>query len=143
MKSRIRSLSAISQIRDQALQERSVELNRMQSHLSQIHQVRKELDRVRVEECRVTMIEALPYVGRFLGNIQAEDDRAAAAEVQVTRMIETKREEVLSAWRDVRSVNHVLGSVNQRMAEQAARAEAAATDERNIISYQRSRREVA
>lgn len=143
MRDRIRSLTAISQIRDQALQERSSELTRMQSDLSRIHNIRKDLERARVEECGVTMIEALPYVGKFLGTIAVEDKKAAVAEAQVTRMIEVKREEVLSAWREVRSVNHVLGSLRDTIAVQAIRAENAATDERNIISYQRVRREVA
>lgn len=143
MKARMKSLAAISRIRDRDLQERSTELNSMRADLRRIDRVREDLDRARREECRVSLPEALPYVANFLDAIGAEDVRAAQAQRTMADLIEVKREEVVSAWRGVRAIDQVRDQVAASLRRAIAQAESIETDERNIIAYGRARQQMA
>lgn len=137
MRSRIRTMNAISRIRDHELQGKTAELAQMQDDLGRIREAKQGLRDARLEGCRVEAPEAMAYISNFLRQINREESRAEAAETRMVGMIGAKREEVLESWRGVRSVEKLRDSAVVQMNVIEQTAENSGNDERNLIAYGR------
>lgn len=133
-------MEAISRIRNHELKGKSADLTRMQSDLGRIQEIRKDLRAARVEAVSVDTVEAMFYVTGFLRTVRNEEVKADQAEAHISGLIEHKREEVMEAWRGVRSVDRLRDSAVAQMLSMEVAAETAVNDERNLIAYGRARR---
>ncbi|WP_134680614.1 flagellar FliJ family protein [Paracoccus ravus] len=143
MRTRIKSLARLAELRDRELRLRSGELVRLQNDLQRLKETREALDRARAEGCRASTPEAMPYLAGFLASIDREDGQAAAAESQVQKVVEVKRGEVLRARVDFGSVDRLKEILEDRQRRDSNMREAAETDERNLIGYGRAVRQRA
>jgi len=102
-----------------------------------------ELERRKVEEGNITLLEALPYLPHFLSDIRTEATRLGAAISQLEESIELKKEDVMQAWQETEKTNHLEVREKLAMRLEQERLEQMEADERSVIAYARSLRRSA
>lgn len=137
MRRRLATLALIARLDDRRLKQAVVELAPLQARAAALAEEQGELDRRRTEESAVTLIEAMPYLGRFLASLRREMDRIDAEGRAVAQAVDAKRDEVLAAWRDLRSKEQMQDAILAAARHSAAVADQAELDERAIQSYSR------
>lgn len=137
MSRRLRSLNTIIRLRDQELKTHAAELVGMQAALGHLEAGRAELQRMRVEECRVEDPAAMAYVASFLAQTHRQDRLMARQQDALAVEVETKRREVLEAWREGKVVCHLADRVRDDARRKLERGELQASDERTIMSLGR------
>jgi flagellar biosynthesis chaperone FliJ len=138
MTRRLETLAMMGRLHDRRLSLRAAELAPLQDRASGLAAERAELERRRQEETAVALTEAMPYTARFLLTLRRERDRLSAEKAVVDRAVEAKREEVLEAWRDLRSNTHLREAMLARLLHDRRRAEQAEADERGVMDHARA-----
>lgn len=137
MKRRLATLATIARLDDRRLRQAAAELAPLQERIAGLEAEAQELDRRRVQESGVTMVEAMPYLGRFLATLRRERDRIAADRAATEQAAEAKRDEVLLAWRDLRSKEQLRDGILARGRQRVLLAEQAESDERGVQAHAR------
>lgn len=137
MTRRLATLATIARLDDQRLRQHAAELVPLQDRAARLLAEVQELDRRRQTESSVTLIEAMPYLGRFLATLRREKDRLDAESRAVAQAVDAKRDEVLSAWRDLRSKEHLQDAIRDAARHKLALADQAEADERAVQSHAR------
>lgn len=140
MKRRLATLATIARLDDRRLRQAAAELAPLQARLAALATEAGELDRRRQQESAVTLVEAMPYLGRFLATLRREADRIAADRAVIERAVEAKRDEVLQAWSDLRSKEHLRDALLARARQRAMQAGQAEADERGVMAHARQTR---
>lgn len=140
MTRRLATLATIARLDDRRLRQAAAELVPLQERLAGLEAEATELDRRRQQESAVTLIEAMPYLGRFLATLRRETDRITAARAAVETAVESKRDEVLDAWRDLRSKEQLRDALLARARTEALLADQTESDERGLQSHARRAR---
>ena len=140
MTRRLATLATIVRLDDRRLRQVAAELAPLQARLAMLAAEADELDRRRQQESAVTLVEAMPYLGRFLATLRREADRMAADRAAIERAVEAKRDEVLRAWGDLRSKEHLRDALLARARQQAMQAEQAEADEHGVMAHARQTR---
>lgn len=137
MKRRLATLATIMRLDDQRIKTHAAELVVLQERAASIAQEASELDRRRQTESSVTTIEAMPYLGYFLATLRGEYARLNAERRAVEQAVDAKRDEVLAAWRDYTSKDHLQQAIYVAARQKRAATEQGEMDERTIQSHVR------
>lgn len=140
MKRRLATLATIARLDDRRLRQAAAELAPLQARLAALATEAGELDRRRQQESAVTLVEAMPYLGRFLATLRREADRIAADRAAIEGAVEAKRDEVLQAWSDLRSKEHLRDALLARARHRVMQAGQAEADERGVMAHARQTR---
>ena len=140
MTRRLATLATIARLDDLRLQQAAAELAPLQARLAMLAAEADELDRRRQEESVVTLVEAMPYLGRFLATLRREADRMAADRAAIEQAVAAKHDEVLQAWSALRSKEHLRDALLARARQQALQAEQGEADERGVMAHARKTR---
>lgn len=140
MKRRLATLATIARLDDRRLRQSAAELLPLQDKAARLDAEARELDRRRQQESAITLIEAMPYLGRFLATLKRETDRITQDRATLESAIDAKRQEVLAAWRDLRAKEHLQHRIHDRAQAVRIQAEQAEMDERGVLSHARRAR---
>ena len=116
------------------------ELQPLQDRIAWLDTEAQELLRRRVSESTVTDVEAMPYLVRFLATVKRELDRIAKDRTGTVRAADAKREEVLVAWKDLRSKALLRSTLLDRVRREALLDEQGTLDERATQDHLRRSR---
>ncbi len=130
MKRRLATLAMVARLDDRRMREAAAELIPLQDRVARLAAEIDALDRRRQEESRVTEVEALPYLGRFLATLRREMDRIGSDMAATEKAADRKREEVLDAWKDLRPKERLQASLLDRAFQERLRVEQVDADER-------------
>lgn len=137
MKRRLKAIATLVRLQDRVLKAEAAALVEMQGRMSVIEASRSELDRMRREECAVTEPAAMPYVAKFLTTVHREDQRLGHAATILSGQMETRREAVLEAYRELKSTEHLEDRIRIDMGKAAEKKEQDEVSERNIVLHAR------
>lgn len=140
MRRRLATLATVARLDDRRLRQHAAELAPLQDHAARLEAEARELDRRRHQESAVTLIEAMPYLGRFLATLRRETDRLSAERARVDRAVEAKRDAVLEAWRDLRAKEELQAALLSRARARVLQAEQEAADEGAVQAHARRAR---
>ena len=140
MKRRLATLATLARLDDRRLREAAAELVPLQDRVARLAAEAQELDRRRQQESTVTLVEAMPYLGRFLVTLRRETDRIASDRVKADKAEDSKREQVLDAWRDLRPKESLQTKLLDHARLERLRVEQAELDERGVQAHVRRSR---
>lgn len=127
MKEREKTYALLARLHTQEMETEASTLAALQGEADRLVSERNRLDQSRREGASVTMVEAMPYRGRFLNIVRKENQRLSRLIDDVERRIETQRDKVMDAYREVRSSEKLREDVKdniRRAIRQSAEAEA-------------------
>ena len=127
MTGREKTYALLARLHNHEMETQAGTLAALQVEADRLATEQKRLDQSRREGASVTMIEAMPYRGRFLNIVRQENQRLSHLINDVEKRIETQRDKVINAYREVRSSEKLQEDVRTdilRAAREAAQAEA-------------------
>ena len=127
MTGREKTYALLARLHNHEMETQAGTLAALQVEADRLTTEQKRLDQSRREGASVTMIEAMPYRGRFLNIVRQENQRLSHLINDVEKRIETQRDKVINAYREVRSSEKLQEDVRTdilRAAREAAQAEA-------------------
>lgn len=140
MKRRLATLATLARLDDRRMREAAAELAPLQDRIAQLAAEAQELDRRRRHESTITLVEAMPYLGRFLVTLRREADRIASDRATTQQAEDLKREQVLGAWRDLRPKEALQAKILDQARHERLRAEQVESDERGVQVHVRRAR---
>lgn len=139
MNSRLKAIKTVQRLHGLALREKAAELSELNGRLSMIELARADLERKRIHETTVDMVELMEYVPTFLAHTREQDKKLGEAEVVMQGHVARAREQVMKHYRDKRSSEGLEEILRQRTRQAEEEREAKAADERSVTNYTRGR----
>ncbi|MEY8802238.1 flagellar FliJ family protein [Leisingera sp. XS_AS12] len=135
MADRKKTYALLARLHKQEMEAQSVVLSSMQDEADRLTRERSALEESRRAGASVTMIEAMPYRGRFLNAVRQENQRLSGLIADVENKIGVQRDKVLNAYRELRSAEQLDGNIKAAQAE--AEQEAAQVDADEMVLLRR------
>lgn len=129
MKKREQTYALLARLHTQEMETEAGTLAALQGEADRLEAERNRLDQSRREGASVTMVEAMPYRGRFLNIVRKENQRLSHLIDDVERRIETQRDKVLEAYREVRSSEKLREDVKDNIRRAIRQSAQSETDE--------------
>lgn len=129
MRKREQTYALLARLHTQEMETEASTLAALQGEADRLVSERNRLDQSRREGASVTMVEAMPYRGRFLNIVRKENQRLSHLIDDVERRIETQRDKVLEAYRDVRSSEKLREDVKDNIRRAIQHSAQSETDE--------------
>lgn len=133
MVDRRKTYALLARLHKQEMEAQSVVLSSLQDEADRLSREQSALEESRRAGASVTMIEAMPYRGRFLDAIRQENQRLSGLIAEAERKIDAQRDTVLDAYRELRSAEQLDGSIRAALAEAEQEAAQADADEMVLL----------
>ena len=141
MSNRLKAIKTVQRLHGLALREKAAELSELNGRLSMIELARADLERKRIHETSVEMVELMEYLPTFLAHTREQDKKLAEAETVLQGHVARAQEQVMKHYRDKRSSEGLEEILRQRLSREQEERDAKASDERSITNYARSKME--
>ena len=133
MTGREKTYALLARLHNQEMETQAGTLAALQGEADRLTAEQKQLDQSRREGVSVTMIEAMPYRGRFLNIVRQENQRLSRLISDVEKRIETQRDKVIDAYREVRSSEKLQDDVRTEILRALRQADQAEADEMTLL----------
>lgn len=133
MTGREKTYALLARLHNQEMETQAGTLAALQGEADRLDAERTRLDQSRREGASVTMIEAMPYRGRFLNIVRQENQRLSRLITDVEKRIETQRDKVINAYREVRSSEKLQDDVRTDILRALRQADQAEADEMVLL----------
>ncbi|MDR6266736.1 MULTISPECIES: flagellar export protein FliJ [Rhodobacterales] len=133
MTGREKTYALLARLHNQEMETQAGTLAALQGEADRLTAERSQLDQSRREGASVTMIEAMPYRGRFLNIVRQENQRLSRLITDVEKRIETQRDKVIDAYREVRSSEKLQADVRTDILRELRQADQAEADEMALL----------
>lgn len=133
MTGREKTYALLARLHNQEMETQAGTLAALQGEADRLDAERTRLDQSRREGASVTMIEAMPYRGRFLNIVRQENQRLSRLITDVEKRIETQRDKVINAYREVRSSEKLQDDVRTDTLRALRQADQAEADEMVLL----------
>lgn len=133
MTGREKTYALLARLHNQEMETQAGTLAALQGEADRLTAERSQLHQSRREGASVTMIEAMPYRGRFLNIVRQENQRLSRLITDVEKRIETQRDKVIDAYREVRSSEKLQADVRTDILRELRQADQAEADEMALL----------
>lgn len=139
MSDRIKAIRTVQRLHGLALKEKAAELAELNGRLSMVEMARSDLERKRIHETSVDMVELMEYVPTFLAHTREQDKKLGEAQAVLEGHVERTQAAVMTHYRDKRSSEGLEEILRQRLAKVQEEREAKDADERSMTNFARAR----